>query len=83
MKPKASGAQIDEMAEPVLSMPPAEPAQAGAMSVQIAQVGETAARMKKNPVASATAARLTSRINNTGPIQTAARAPVVSCNSGI
>src|ERR1700730_7089527 len=72
-KRKASGAQIDETAEPVLSMPPAEPAQAGAMSGQTAQVGGTGAPSKKRPAASANAARLTSRMNNTGPIQTAAR----------
>ena len=32
MKPKASGAQIEEIAEPVLSIPPAEPAHVGAMA---------------------------------------------------
>jgi hypothetical protein len=66
MKPKASGAQIEEIAEPVLSIPPAEPAHIGAMSAQTAQVGETAIRMKKYPPARARAARLTSRMNSTG-----------------
>ena len=41
MKPKACGAAIEEIAEPVLSIPPAEPAHAGAMSVSRTRLFET------------------------------------------